>query len=79
MRTYNGAASRYEYGYGLAAAADGSVYVTGRTDVAGQGNNLLLQKYSPTGALLWTRTYNGAANGSEQGGAWLSRPTAAST
>ena len=68
MRTYNGAASRYEYGSGVAAAADGSVYVTGRTEVnVSQDSNLLLQKYSPTGALLWTRTYNGAANGSDRG------------
>ena len=43
-------------------SADGSVYVTGQTAVAGQSGNLLLRKYAPNGALVWMKTYKGVAN-----------------
>jgi hypothetical protein len=44
-RTYNGARDDYDRGSGVAVAADGSIYVTGSTQVTGQMYNLLLQKY----------------------------------
>ena len=59
MKTYNGVANGCDHGNGVAVAADGSVYVTGKTDVAGQAGNLLLRKYAPNGALHWMKTYNG--------------------
>jgi len=67
MRTYSGAANRGDQGHGMAVAADGSVFVTGATHVAGQSHNLLLLKYSPGGSLLWMKTNNGAANGGDRG------------
>ena len=67
MKTFNGVANGEDGGNAVAVAADGSVYVTGWTDVAGQSFNLLLRKYSPNGALLWMKTYNGAANGLDSG------------
>ena len=55
----------------MAVAADGSVYVSGTTFVipplVWPFRDLLLQKYSPAGALLWTKTYNGAGNHSDEG------------
>ena len=45
MKTYNGVANSTDAGLGVAVAADGSVYVTGMTEVTGQYGNLLLRKY----------------------------------
>src|SRR5205814_680948 len=57
QRTYgqNGAFSN-----GVAVATDGSVYVAGGSfnDGVGQGDALLV-KFSPTGKLLWDRTWGG--------------------
>jgi hypothetical protein len=52
---------------GVAAAPDGSVYLTGHTSSFGTGVadgdlDIFLIKYSPTGAILWQRTY-GASDG----------------
>lgn len=67
MQTYDGADHGRDQGQDVAVAVNGSIYVTGSTDVAGQGGNLLLQKYAPDGTLLWTRTHNGVDNGHDQG------------
>jgi hypothetical protein len=57
---------------GVAAAADGSAYVTGGTRSFGAGDeDAFLLKYAANGALLWQRTYGTAADelnsGSESG------------
>lgn len=47
----------------------GSIIVAGyetRADLS-QGRNLFLRKYGEDGAVTWTRTYNGVANGSDLG------------
>lgn len=66
MRTYNGAANGADVGWGVALAADGSVYVAGSTTV-GQQSDMLLRKYSAAGALMWSRTYNGPLSSSDSG------------
>lgn len=66
-RIYNGPASGFDAGLGVATAADGGPYVVGATAVTGQGVDLLLQKYSASGTRLWTKTYNGDANGIDVG------------
>jgi len=38
---------------------DGSVFVAGYETVAGQGENMWIRKYAPSGAVAWTRTYDG--------------------
>ena len=48
---------------GVAAAADGSVYVTGGTRSFSAGDeDAFLLKYAANGALLWQRTYGTVAD-----------------
>src|SRR3954463_8877272 len=47
---------------GVAAAADGSIYLAGQTTSFGTGVadgdlDIFLIKYSPTGSIVWQRTY----------------------
>jgi cysteine-rich repeat protein len=44
----------------VAVGADGYVIVAGSTEVAGEGRNAWLRKYSPEGSVEWTRTSAGA-------------------
>ncbi|MBI2265347.1 MAG: SBBP repeat-containing protein [Armatimonadetes bacterium] len=63
-QTYDSPANSYDYGYGIAVDVFGNVYVTGdeeRSDL-GQGPNVWIRKFSPTGTPIWTETYNGGAN-----------------
>ena len=53
---------RDDYGYSVAVAPDGSVYVCGETTSAGAGNNdFLLAKFSTSGALQWQKTLGGSS------------------
>jgi len=53
---------------GVAAAADGAVYLTGSTRSFGQGgDDAFLLKYGPDGALLWQRTYGTAPDENNAG------------
>ena len=54
----------------VAVAPSGNVYATGRTG----SQDLLLVKYGPNGAVLWTRTYD-AGNGLDNGFAIALDPT----
>jgi hypothetical protein len=51
-----GASNNNEAGFGVGADAAGNVYVLGDRQVVNRGDDVL--KYSPTGALLWTRSVN---------------------
>jgi uncharacterized delta-60 repeat protein len=42
---------------GVATASDGSVYMTGRTLIAGTGQNAALVKFTPDGAIVWQKTW----------------------
>ncbi|HEY5998950.1 MAG TPA: hypothetical protein VI078_06545 [bacterium] len=59
MRRYNAAPGSIDEGFGVAAAADGSVYVTGETFVGEGQADLVLRKYSANGTLLWADVYDG--------------------
>lgn len=64
---YNGSASGQDRGYGVAADANGNVVVTGLASVTGQGFNAWTRKYSANGAVLWTKTFDGAGSGDDIG------------
>lgn len=61
-RMFNGASNGDDYGHGAAIAPSGNVYVVGGTSRRDESFDLLVQKYSPAGTLLWKKTYNGADN-----------------
>ncbi len=57
-RTWGG--NNYDEGWGVAVAADGSVYLAGFTNSTGAGSlDAFLTKYDHIGTQLWTRTWGG--------------------
>lgn len=60
-KSYAGAAMLSDVGSAAALTPSGDLIVGGATSVVDNGNDTWLRKYSPAGAVLWTRTYNGAA------------------
>jgi len=67
-RTYNSPANRNEEAAGVALDAKGSAIVAGwedRSDL-GQGDNWFIRKYDVSGAVLWTHSYNGVADGNDR-------------
>ncbi len=54
-------------GRGIAADADGNVYVTGQIRTADQLGDVWLAKYDPDGAEIWTMPYSGPDGRSDAG------------
>ena len=53
--------SEYDYGFSVAVAPDGSVYVCGKTESAGvRVDDLLLVKFSSSGTVQWQKTLGGS-------------------
>lgn len=50
----------------IAFDGSGNILVSGYIKNSGTGSDILLQKYSQAGSLLWTATYNGSANESDR-------------
>jgi uncharacterized delta-60 repeat protein len=66
QRTFHGAQQfGIDRGNGVAVAPDGSVYVAGQT--VGVGNDLLLLKFAPDGALVWQRSWDGGGQETGEG------------
>lgn len=64
-KTYAGADNMIDRGQGVGITPDGSIVVAGSTLTAAEGMNVVLRKYSPAGALRWSKTFNGAAGGTD--------------
>jgi uncharacterized delta-60 repeat protein len=58
QRSWSG--SQFEGGQDVAVGADGSVYVVGGTTTFGTGNDLVVLKVTPGGALVWQQTWGPA-------------------
>ena len=65
--THNGTANGSDCGYGIAVDGSGNVYVTGSETVSGEKDNIWVRKYDSDGEEVWTKTYNGTADGSDEG------------
>jgi len=56
-----------DYGESITVSADGAIYVTGQTNSAGVGGDVLVAKYNADGTLAWTNTLGGTATDIGQG------------
>jgi len=65
-KTYNGASSDVDCGYGIAVDGNGNVYVAGYETVTGEWANIWVRKCDPDGEEIWTKTHNGPDNGSDR-------------
>lgn len=61
---YDGPTHKYDSTAGIAVDAQGNAYVAGSINTS-TGDDAVVRKYSPTGAALWTATYNGPVGGYE--------------
>ncbi|MDH5662022.1 MAG: SBBP repeat-containing protein [Elusimicrobiota bacterium] len=66
-KTYNSVANQFDIGRGIAIDDSGNVYVTGSETVGGASQNIWVRKYDTDGDVVWTKTYNGTANGQDVG------------
>ncbi|MDO8528058.1 MAG: putative Ig domain-containing protein [Deltaproteobacteria bacterium] len=66
-RTYNGSFNGRDIGHGIAVDNNGNVYVTGSEEATELNYNIWVRKYDANGNTLWTRTYNGSANSTDEG------------
>ncbi len=53
--------------HGIAVDLSGNVYVIGDVRVTNEWMNIWIRKYDSAGNVIWTRTHNGNANGSDYG------------
>jgi hypothetical protein len=66
-KSHSVSGSSYDYSsYMKIYNADNSVYSLASTDAFGTGNDILLIKRNSSGDTLWTRRFNGSANGNDQ-------------
>lgn len=66
-RTFNGTLNKVEWFAESAVDSSGNTYVSGTTNVNSDQSqaDIVLLKYSPNGQLVWSRTFDGPAHGSD--------------
>jgi len=62
-RSFGGEFGGNDYGRWVATDGDGNVVCVGSVEMAAGDSEWQVNKYSPTGDLLWTRTYSGPPTG----------------
>lgn len=63
VKRFDGSQNSVDRAYALAVGISGDVYVTGYSHGDQTDKNILTIKYNSYGKLLWTKRYNGSANG----------------
>ncbi|MEO0071004.1 MAG: SBBP repeat-containing protein [candidate division WOR-3 bacterium] len=63
---YNGPANSEDLVSGIAIDDSGYVYVTGTSWATGNGNDIVIIKYSPEGESIWTVRYDGATHSNDE-------------
>ncbi len=62
VRTINGTSNSYDGSLASATDNSGNIYACGVTVNSSTNTDMQVAKYSSSGVLLWSRTYNGTAN-----------------
>ena len=66
-KKYNGASNSTDEALAMAIDKSSNSIVTGRSFAAGSSYNIVTVKYSPSGIQQWAVTFNGTANGLDEG------------
>jgi uncharacterized delta-60 repeat protein len=66
-KTYNGPDNGNDQVEEVVVDTSGNVYVAGFENIAGEGWNIWVRKYSSSGNEVWTRTHNGPDNNNDAG------------
>ena len=66
---YNGIGNNIDIPYAITLDETGNIYLTGysKSSTAAGSEDVLTVKISPSGNLMWSRLYDGAGNGTDQG------------
>ncbi len=62
---YEGPGGGWDHAFDLGVDGSGNVYVTGRSEGSGTGNDYATIKYGPDGTEQWVARYDGPASGSD--------------
>lgn len=66
-KTYNGSGNGEDIGYAITRDYSGNVYVTGGSQGTTTGADIVTNKYSSTGAAIWSRRYDASNHGNDIG------------